>query len=99
MGLPHAAALFAHASLGAAVTAQYAAITQSRLAAQQRQAARAARAGGAAQPIGAAKPADADAEAALCSRLLYALQPDSFSADAWDAAATGQGLDLALLEV
>ena len=93
MCLPHAAALFAHASLGVAVTAQYVAITESRLAAQQRQTARAARAGG------AAAQADAAAEAAACSRLLGTLQAESFSAVTWAAAAAGQLPDLDVLEV
>ena len=99
MGLLHAAALFLQASLGAGVTAQYAAITRSRLAAQHRQAARAVRAAGAARPPAAAASADAAAEAVVCSRLLDALQADSFSTGTWGPAAAGQGPDLALLEV
>ena len=85
-----------HASLGAAVTAQYAAITEARLAAQGRQAARAVRAAGAPEASG---PAHAAAEAVICSRLLDALQADSFSTSTWGPTAAGQGPDLALLEV
>jgi len=90
LGLPYAAALFMHASLGTAVTAQYAAITASRQAAHKRQAARAS---------GAATTAEAAVEADACSRLLIALQAESFSSGMWDAAAIGQGLDLVQLEV
>ena len=94
LGLPYAATLFMHASLGAALTAQYAAITASRRAAQQRQAARAARAGEAAR-LGASEEAAADS----CARLLTALRAESFSNGIWEAAAAGQSIDLALLEV
>ena len=93
LGLPYAAALFMHASLGTAVTAQYAAITVSRQAGHKRQAARAAGASW------AAAPAEAAAEAGACGRLLIALQAESFSPGMWDAAAIGQGLDLVQLEV
>ncbi len=90
LGLPYAAALFMHASLGTAVTAQYAAITASRQAAHKRQAARAS---------GSAATAEAAVEADACGRLLVALQAESFSSGMWDAAAIGQGLDLVQLEV
>ena len=93
LGLPYAAALFMHASLGTAVTAQYAAITASRQAAHKRQAARAA------GTSCAAAPAEAAVEADACRRLLIALQAESFSSGMWDAAAIGQGLDPMQLEV
>ena len=96
LGLPYAATLFMHASLGAALTAQYAAITTSRWAAQQRQAARAARAGEAAL-LGALEEAAAEADS--CARLLTALRAETFSNSIWEAAAAGQSIDLALLEV
>lgn len=96
MGLPNAAALFMHASLGAAVTAQYTAVTASRQAAAQRQAARSA--ASSVEPAAEAG-AEAAAEAAACGRVLEALQAGCFSAGVWEAASRGQGLDLALLEV
>ena len=92
LGLPWAAALFLHASLGAAVTAQYAAVTASRRAAQQRQAARAGRAH-------ATPSAEAAAEADACSGILEALETDSFSAGIWDDARAGSEIDLEVLEV
>lgn len=95
-GLPYATTLFMHASLGAALTAQYAAITASRRAAQQRQAARAALAGGAAR-LGALEEAAAEADS--CARLLTALRAETFSNGIWEAAAAGQSIDLELLEV
>ena len=92
LGLPWAAALFLHASLGAAVTAQYAAVTASRRAAQQRQVAQAGRAR--ATPL-----AEVAAEADACGGILEALETDSFTPSIWDAAHAGSEIDLELLEV
>ena len=92
LGLPWAAALFLHASLGTAVTAQYAAVTASRRAALQRQVARAGW-------VRATAPAEAAAEADACSGILEALETDSFSASIWDDARAGSDIDLELLEV